>query len=77
MRFHLCGAWRSWRLIFLFATELNHENQFSGYTIEKVEREFWKDRQAYELKLKSNTNSNEVKLLVDANGTILKQKLKD
>ncbi|MGI8600360.1 MAG: hypothetical protein ACR2KB_13995, partial [Chitinophagaceae bacterium] len=25
LRFHLCGAWRSWRLIFLFAKELNHE----------------------------------------------------
>jgi hypothetical protein len=53
-------------------------NQFAGYTIEKVEREFWKDKQAYELKLRSTSNADEkVKLLVDANGTILKQKLKD
>jgi hypothetical protein len=51
-------------------------SQFAGYTIEKVQKEMWKDRMAYEIKLK-NTSDNKVKLLVDGNGTILKQKDKD
>ena len=50
--------------------------QFSGYAIEGVQREFWKDKTAYEIKLKKN-NDDKVKLLVDANGSILKQKNKD
>ena len=45
---------------------------YSGYTIESVQREMWKDKSAYEIKLKNN--DSRVKLLVDANGTILKQK---
>lgn len=49
--------------------------QFAGYTIEKIQTETWKDRLAYEIKL--NNQNNKVKLLVDANGTIIKQKLKD
>ena len=47
-------------------------NNYSGYTIESVQREMWKDKTAYEIKLKNN--DSRVKLLVDANGTILKQK---
>ena len=49
-------------------------SQFAGYTIESVQREMWKDKMAYEVKLKSG--DNKVKLLVDANGTVLKQKTK-
>ncbi len=49
--------------------------QFAGYTIEKIQTETWKDKLAYEIKL--NNQTNKVKLLVDANGTIIKQKLKD
>jgi len=50
--------------------------QFSGYVIDKVDRELWKDRLAYEIKLKRG-DDEKVKLLIDSNGTILKQKLKD
>ena len=50
-------------------------NQYSGYAIESVQREFWKDKSAFEIKLKNG--DNKVKLLVDANGQILKSKLKD
>jgi len=46
--------------------------QFSGYTISGVNKEFQKDRMLYEIHL-SNGNSK-VKLLVDANGNIVKQK---
>ena len=51
-------------------TTLN--SQFKDYTIESIQKETWKDKTAYELKLVSG--DNRVKLLVDANGTILKQK---
>jgi hypothetical protein len=51
-------------------TTLN--NSFSGYQIESVEREMWKDRTAYELKIKNGDSRK--KVLIDANGTILKQK---
>jgi hypothetical protein len=50
--------------------------QFTGYKIDKIERELWKDRLAYEIKLKRG-DDDKVKLLIDSNGTILKQKLKD
>jgi hypothetical protein len=49
--------------------------QFGGYTIEKIDREFSRDRIAYEIKLRND--ENKVKLLVAEDGTILKQKLKD
>jgi hypothetical protein len=48
-------------------------NQYTGYTIEGVQREYWKDNTAYEIKLKKGDN-DKVKLLVDANGNVLKQK---
>ena len=51
-------------------------NQFAGYTIQRVQREFWKDHMAYEIKLKKNDN-DKVKLLVDTDGTVLKQNNKD
>jgi hypothetical protein len=49
-------------------------NQFSGYTITNVTREFQKDRVAYEIQLKNG--DTKAKLLVDANGNIIKQKTK-
>jgi uncharacterized membrane protein YkoI len=51
-------------------------NQFAGYTIQRVQREFWKDHMAYEIKLKKNDN-DKVKLLVDTDGTVLKQNNKN
>jgi hypothetical protein len=48
--------------------------QFSGYTIEKVDKEMWKDQTAYEIKL--NQGDTRLKLLVDANGNVIKQKTK-
>jgi hypothetical protein len=50
-------------------------SQYAGYTIESVQREMWKDNTAYEIKMKNG--DNKVKLLVDGNGTILKQKAKE
>ena len=49
-------------------------NQYPGYGISSVHREFQKDKMLYEIELK-NTD-NEVKLLVDGNGNIVKQKTK-
>jgi uncharacterized membrane protein YkoI len=51
------------------------KDKYSGYNIEKVQREMWKDRMAYEVKLKNG--DKKVKLLVDDSGNILKEKLKD
>jgi hypothetical protein len=50
-------------------------NQFQGYTIESAHRETWKGHTAYQLKLRNY--DNKIKLLVDENGTVLKQKDKD
>ena len=50
------------------------KEKYSNYTIEKVDQEMWKDQVAYEVKLK-NENSK-VKLLVDNEGKILKEKVK-
>jgi hypothetical protein len=49
-------------------------SQYGGYTISSVNHETWKDRMAYEVELKNATTK--MKLLVDANGNILKQKTK-
>ncbi|MGZ5189722.1 MAG: PepSY-like domain-containing protein [Flavisolibacter sp.] len=51
-------------------TTLN--SQYKDYTIESIQKETWKDKTAYELKLVSG--DNRVKLLIDSNGTIIKQK---
>lgn len=48
--------------------------QFNGYTVDKVQKENWKDQTAYEIKLTQGTNL--LKLLVDQNGNIIKQKTK-
>ena len=50
--------------------------KFPGYSFESAQREFWKDQMAYEVKLKK-TDDDKVKVLMDANGNILKQKNKD
>ncbi|MGB8190292.1 MAG: PepSY-like domain-containing protein [Chitinophagaceae bacterium] len=50
--------------------------KYSGYTIQKVHQEMWKDRMAYEIKLKK-TDDDKVKLLIDNQGNVLKEKLKD
>ena len=50
--------------------------KYSGYSVQKVHQEIWKDRMAYEIKLKK-TDDDKVKLLVDSQGTVLKEKLKD
>lgn len=51
-------------------------SKYSGYTVQKVQQEMWKDRMAYEIKLKK-TDDDKVKLLIDKDGNILKEKLKD
>ncbi len=47
--------------------------KYDAYTIESIQRESWKDKSAYEIKLKS-TDDTKVKLLVDASGNIIKEK---
>jgi hypothetical protein len=49
--------------------------QFPAYTISSVNKEFYRDRTAYEVVLK-NTSDSKVILLVDNNGTVIKQKTK-
>jgi len=48
---------------------------YPGYTIERVNQVIWKDRTAYNIKLKSG--DKKMKALIDANGTVIKQKDKD
>ena len=48
--------------------------KFPSHTISSVKKEFWKDKMAYEVELKDG--DNKVKLLMDSNGNILKQKTK-
>jgi uncharacterized membrane protein YkoI len=49
-------------------------NRYSGYTITAVNREFHADRVLYEVEMKNNTTK--VKMLVDSNGNIIKEKSK-
>jgi hypothetical protein len=49
--------------------------RYSNYTVERVDQEMWKDKVAYEVKLK-NENSK-VKMLVDGEGNIIKEKTKN
>lgn len=49
-------------------------NKYAGYTIQNVNREFQKDKMAYEVELKKD--DSKVKLLLDAEGNILKEKVK-
>lgn len=48
------------------------QQNYSGYTIESAQREQWKGNAAYEIKLRNY--DGKMKLLVDENGAILKQK---
>ncbi|MEP7372185.1 MAG: PepSY-like domain-containing protein [Chitinophagaceae bacterium] len=48
--------------------------KYAGYNITSVNREFKKDRIAYEIELKKD--DSKVKLLVDADGNIIKEKTK-
>jgi hypothetical protein len=47
---------------------------YPGYTISSVNKEWQKDRVAYEVELKNS--STKVKLLIDGNGNVIKQKSK-
>ena len=47
--------------------------QFSAYNFDSAVREFKNNEEAYEIKLK-NGEANKLKLLIDENGNILKQK---
>lgn len=49
-------------------------SKYAGYTIANVNREFQKDKMAYEVELKKD--DSKVKLLLDADGNILKEKAK-
>jgi Putative beta-lactamase-inhibitor-like, PepSY-like len=49
-------------------------SKYSGYNITSVNREFQKDKVAYEIELKNE--GSKVKLLVDADGNIIKEKTK-
>jgi uncharacterized membrane protein YkoI len=49
-------------------------NKYAGYSIIGVNREFQKDRVAYEIEMKKD--NSKVKLLVDADGNIIKEKMK-
>ena len=49
-------------------------SKYAGYTIESVNREFQKDRIAYEIEMKKD--ASKIKLLVDADGNVIKEKVK-
>jgi hypothetical protein len=49
-------------------------NKYASYTISGANREFQKDRMLYEVELKGS--DNKVKLLIDGNGNIVKEKIK-
>lgn len=49
-------------------------NKYAGYTIENINREFRKEKMAYEVELKKD--DSRVKLLLDGDGNILKEKAK-
>lgn len=49
-------------------------SKYKGYTISSANTEYWKDRTAYEIEMSNATTK--VKLLVDANGNVIKEKTK-
>ena len=49
-------------------------NKYSGYSITGINREFQKDKIAYEIEMKKD--NSKVKLLVDKDGNIIKEKMK-
>lgn len=48
--------------------------KYAGYTVKSVNREFQKDKMAYEVEL--TKTDGKAKVLVDSNGTIIKEKTK-
>jgi hypothetical protein len=50
--------------------------KYSGYNVETIQREMEKGRTAYEIKLKK-TDDDKIKLLINENGAVLKEKFKD
>ena len=48
--------------------------KYAGYTVKSVNREFQKDKMAYEVEL--TKTDGKAKILVDSNGTIIKEKTK-
>lgn len=52
------------------------QQKYNTYTIDAVQREMWGSQTAYEIKLKG-TDESKIKLLVDSDGNIIKEKLKD
>lgn len=52
------------------------KDKYSTYTIDGIQREMWGSQTAYEIKLKGNDDTK-IKLLIDTNGNIIKEKLKD
>ena len=55
-----------------YAVNTLFQDKYKDYTIESAQREMWGTQTAYEVKLK-NSDSN-MKLLIDSQGNILKQK---
>ncbi len=55
-----------------YAVNTMVQNNYKGYTIESAQRESWKTQMAYELKLMNG--DSKIKLLIDANGNVLKEK---
>ena len=49
-------------------------NTYNNYTVTSVTREFQRDRMVYEVEIKNSTTKQ--KLLIDANGNVLKSKTK-
>lgn len=49
-------------------------NKYAGYSITGINREFQKDRIAYEIEMKKD--DSKVKLLVDVDGNIIKEKMR-
>ena len=50
------------------------KDKYKDYTIESAQRESWKDQAAYELNLANG--DTKLKVLVDANGNVIKEKTK-
>lgn len=55
-----------------YAVNTMLQNSYKDYSIESVQREMWGTQMAYEVKLKKG--DSKTKLLIDAQGNILKQK---
>lgn len=56
------------------AVQKTLSDKYAGYTIAQVHQETWKDQMGYEIEMKNA--DNKVKIIVDPNGNILKEKAK-